>query len=259
MTSRTDIAISLARAANPVEPDPNRSAWADAEGRAAFERIVASPVADPTPAPRLRPTRRRLALGVGLAAAAGAAVAVVGLPGSPNHGGAPAAAAWAVTKNPDGSVSVNIRDYRDPAGLQAKLRAAGVRANVTTAPDKCLVRGGGTADEFANFGGDTSTFHTPYTWQRLFAGSPSYVTNGPGYSIVLNSDGQPVTLPNGETFPAHLSFTVHPNQLPPGDDLNIGFVSGRAMLVDVEKTGTPLQCSTPQVTTPPDDGSTPTS
>jgi len=260
MTSRTDIAISLARAANPVDPDPNHSAWADAEGQAAFERILADPgpSSATAPAPRLPRTRRRLAIGVGVAAAAGAAVALVGLPGSPNHGGA--GAAWAVTKNADGSVTVNLNDYRDPAGLQAKLRAAGVRANVTTAPDKCITPLPGAA-EYAMFDGDLSTFHAPYTWQKLFAGTPTgLVGRGPGYGVTADTGGKSITLPNGEVMPAHMTFTVHPSEMPSGDDLNIGFGSGgNALLVDVEKTGTPLQCSTPQVTTPPDDGSTPTS
>jgi hypothetical protein len=39
--------------------------------------------------------------------------------------------AWTVTRNPDGTVQVTIREMDDPAGLQAKLRAAGVRVVVT--------------------------------------------------------------------------------------------------------------------------------
>jgi hypothetical protein len=264
MTSRTDIAISLARSANPVERDPDGSAWADAEGRAAFERIIADPRTAPasTAAARLRrptrrrPTRRRLALGVGLAAAAGGAVALVGLPGAPNHGGTPAAAAWAVTPNADGSVSVVINEYRDAAGLQAKLRAAGLRANVTAAPSKCalILPDGG---ELAQFYGDISTFRAPYTWQRLFAGSSSWITQGPGRGIAQDSGGKTVTLPGGEVMPAHLTFTIHPDALPAGDDVNIGYISNKALLVDVEKTGTPLQCTPPPVSIPPDTSSTP--
>jgi hypothetical protein len=248
MTSRTDIAISLARAANPVEPDPNHSAWADAEGQAAFEQIIASPVADPMPAPRLPRTRRRLAIGVGLAAAAGAAVAVVGLPGSPNHGGTPAAAAWAVTKNADGSVTVNIKDNRDPAGLEARLREAGVRAKVSVVPDSCA--GPMHSDRLLNaqFDGDLSTFTGRYTWKRLFAGSPEYALFGPGSTV---SYDKPPAGAKGPATPDSLSFTVHPNELPPNDTLNIGFPSpdnpfaGRTMTVDVEKTGTPITCYDP--------------
>jgi hypothetical protein len=40
-------------------------------------------------------------------------------------------AAWTVVKEPGGNVSVTIRELRDPAGLQRRLRADGVPATVT--------------------------------------------------------------------------------------------------------------------------------
>lgn len=40
-------------------------------------------------------------------------------------------AAWTVVKQADGNVRVTLRDLRDPAGLQSKLRADGVPASVT--------------------------------------------------------------------------------------------------------------------------------
>ncbi len=252
MTSRTDIATALARAANPAEADPARPAWADPEGQSAFERILAVPrtgLQTEPAAGRSPRVRRRLAIGVGVAAAAGAAVAVVGLPGSPNHGGT--GAAWAVTKHADGSVTVTITDYRDPAGLQAKLRAASLRANVVTIPNECLWNDptGTSKGELAMFGGDASTFHAPYTWQRLFTGSPSYVMDGPGSTVaeasgVLTEDGAV------EPAPPHISFTANPGQLPPGDDLTIGFpqtgnpAASTTMQVDVRASGTPMPCGT---------------
>ncbi|HLY50825.1 MAG TPA: hypothetical protein VKR21_16675 [Solirubrobacteraceae bacterium] len=39
-------------------------------------------------------------------------------------------AAWTVVKHTDGTVAVTIRELRDPAGLQRKLRADGVPASV---------------------------------------------------------------------------------------------------------------------------------
>lgn len=39
--------------------------------------------------------------------------------------------AWTVTENRDGTVRVTIREMQDPSGLQAKLRADGVRVVVT--------------------------------------------------------------------------------------------------------------------------------
>ncbi len=52
-------------------------------------------------------------------------------------------AAWTVVKHPDGTVDVTIRELRDPAGLQRKLRADGVPASVifgnqpTVRPNHC--------------------------------------------------------------------------------------------------------------------------
>ena len=43
-------------------------------------------------------------------------------------------AAWTVVKQADGKVSVTIRQFRDPAGLQRKLRADGVPASVIFNP-----------------------------------------------------------------------------------------------------------------------------
>jgi hypothetical protein len=89
-----------------------------------------------------RPTR------LAAAGTAGVAVAVVGgiwaglaLPSgaaapAPAHTAHPAGSqsakltAWTVTKNPDGLVTVNLRELRDPAGLQRTLAADGVPASV---------------------------------------------------------------------------------------------------------------------------------
>jgi hypothetical protein len=92
--------------------------------------------------------------GTGLAGAAAAAAVLaiaVSQPGShqgtsqashqdtsqaSHQGGAPAGAqlaAWTVTRQADGTVSLTIRDMRDPAGLQSRLRADGVPAIVNTA------------------------------------------------------------------------------------------------------------------------------
>jgi hypothetical protein len=102
---------------------------------------------------RTRP-RRWLPLAVGAAVAAGAAVTVgvIVSAGQPAPGGkvaqntisgpaarptqavpsaAPTLDAWTVTENRDGTVRVTIREMKDPAGLQAKLRADGVRVVVT--------------------------------------------------------------------------------------------------------------------------------
>lgn len=83
----------------------------------------------------VRARRRIPGLVAALAAAAGAAIAVTALPsaGHPaGHGhGAAQLTAWSVVKLPGGKVSVTIHELLYPAGLQRKLREAGVPASVT--------------------------------------------------------------------------------------------------------------------------------
>jgi hypothetical protein len=76
-------------------------------------------------------TRRRIpAVATALATAAGAAVAVTALlPAS--HPATAQLAAWTVTKQDNGKIYVTIRELKDPAGLQATLRADGVPASVS--------------------------------------------------------------------------------------------------------------------------------
>jgi hypothetical protein len=75
----------------------------------------------------LRARRQASALTV-LAAAIFAAIAL--LPSSHPSGQSIQLAAWTVVKHSDGTVDVTIRELRDPAGLQRKLRADGVPASV---------------------------------------------------------------------------------------------------------------------------------
>ena len=80
-------------------------------------------------------TRRRIpGLAAVLAVAAAAAFGVTALlPGShpASHQPGIQLAAWTVVKQADGTVSVTIREMRDPAGLQSRLRADGVPASVS--------------------------------------------------------------------------------------------------------------------------------
>jgi hypothetical protein len=84
--------------------------------------------AEPAERGRRRPGRR-FALAGGLAAVAAAAVAAGVLVLS-----AGTQAAYAVTKNADGTVTVEIDSLSDAAGLQAELQAAGVNAVVEYLP-----------------------------------------------------------------------------------------------------------------------------
>jgi hypothetical protein len=78
------------------------------------------------PARRARRTRLALAAGAVAATVAGVFVAT---------GGDSAAPAYAVERQSDGSVTVEINSLRDAAGLQEKLRAAGIRAVVDYTPE----------------------------------------------------------------------------------------------------------------------------
>jgi hypothetical protein len=78
----------------------------------------------------IRARRRIPGLAGALAVVAGAALLVtVLLPSS--HQPSAQLAAWTVSKQGDGNISVTIRQLLDPAGLQTKLRADGVLASVT--------------------------------------------------------------------------------------------------------------------------------
>jgi hypothetical protein len=83
--------------------------------------------------PRSRNRVRVAGAGVVTAAAVSAAVAVTALlPAShqPSHPVHAQLAAWTVSKQADGTVLVTIREFRDRAGLQRKLRADGIPASV---------------------------------------------------------------------------------------------------------------------------------
>jgi hypothetical protein len=92
----------------------------------------------------MRARRRVPVLAAALAVTAGAAVGVTALTPAQHQASRPPGAqlaAWTVVKRADGTVSVTIRQLRDPAGLQRRLRADGVPATVTfsggTTPRSC--------------------------------------------------------------------------------------------------------------------------
>lgn len=88
--------------------------------------VNAEPVNHSGSSPRWRAPRLALAVG-GAAVVAAVAVGVVLL-----TAGTPAA--YAVTKNADGSVTVEVDSLTDASGLQAALQAAGVKAVVEYLP-----------------------------------------------------------------------------------------------------------------------------
>ncbi|MEV4324845.1 hypothetical protein AB0J37_21640 [Microbispora rosea] len=77
--------------------------------------------------PALTTSRRRVVTAPRLLVAAGVAAAAVTAP-LVAGGGTPA---YAVTENPDGTITVALNEMRDPEGLRADLLAAGVTADVS--------------------------------------------------------------------------------------------------------------------------------
>jgi hypothetical protein len=115
------------------------------ELRGVFARAGADITVPPQVRQRLlqreyHPARFARWLRAGMAAAAvtlaaTAAITVTALlpaghPASPPQPGAQLAA-WTVVRHGDGTVTVTIRQLRDPAGLQRRLRADGIPASVT--------------------------------------------------------------------------------------------------------------------------------
>jgi hypothetical protein len=116
----------------------------DQSQRGSFEeRLLAElrslVVAQPSPAEEKRPGRPRVPVahgsrrGLVLAGGAVALIAVGVATGVPFLTGG-AAPAYAVNANDDGTVTVEISSLKDAAGLQSKLREAGIRAVVQYLP-----------------------------------------------------------------------------------------------------------------------------
>jgi hypothetical protein len=143
---------------------------------------------------RRRRVRRRLVPGVTavLALAAGAAVAVtVLLPAShpASHRPRVQLAAWTVVQQPGGIIHVTIRELRDPAGLQAALRADGVPASVSF--------GNGQQTACRPYpGGGFMTSANPALISSVFPGSgvnirPSALPSSTGVLLAFNQPSHP--------------------------------------------------------------------
>jgi hypothetical protein len=94
---------------------------------------------------RMRLNRLAVAICAGAVAAAIAAVGLVlTLTGSPaavptaGHARTVVTAAWTVREDSDGTVTITLRQYANPAGLQRTLRADGVNAIVRAMPSQMV-------------------------------------------------------------------------------------------------------------------------
>jgi hypothetical protein len=93
-------------------------------------------------APRPRWRRPALAAGLTAAVAGGAAAAVVLASGGAavpaGHAGTVVTSAWTVKLDADGTVTISIRQFQDPTGLQRALRDDGVNAYVEQFGEKIM-------------------------------------------------------------------------------------------------------------------------
>ena len=166
---------------------------------------------------RSRRARRRsrlpvLAGGLTAAAAATGAAALVltsgpgAIPGKHETGGhtrTVVTAAWTVREDADGTVTIYMRQYTDPAGLQQTLRADGVNAIVRQGP--------GASPTFGN--GATALPATRNTYPTC-----NYANTAP------QAVQRAVVTFVGQDLPAR--FIIHPDAMPPGSVLFLPFLPG---------------------------------
>jgi hypothetical protein len=119
-----EITRTLAR----VEPGKPGGRASDVGARKLLASITAEQPGPSAVRPRRRPTQR---LALGLAGAGLLAVGIVVGPSLLKESGTPS---YAVTKESDGVVYVQIRDFRDKAGLAKRLKELNVPATVDYAP-----------------------------------------------------------------------------------------------------------------------------
>jgi hypothetical protein len=138
----------------------------------------------------IRSRRRIPAMAGGLAVAAGAlAITVTAVSGQASHAPAAQLAAWTVTRQANGDITVTVRELRDPAGLQRTLRAEGVPASVTFAGQQNPACQGYPA------GGDQSQ-------RRQLLGRVATLPAGRVYVLVIH----PQALPSGAGLQLFSSF-----------------------------------------------------
>ncbi|XVQ87094.1 hypothetical protein ACQP2K_06670 [Microbispora siamensis] len=144
-------------------------------------------------APRRRSVRTRFLAGAGIvAAAAAAAVAVPLVVGQQ-------APAYALTKHPDGSISLRINEFRDPGQVERDLAKLGIQADITYLP-----LGKRCADGRAPFvAGDRTSF----TKEELESRDPA---------VQARIRRQAENMASSKAIQAKNGITIHPEFIEPG-------------------------------------------
>jgi hypothetical protein len=203
--------------------------------------VAERPSPAPAPArPRRARGRARLALaGAGLAAAVAAIAVAAG-------GGGVASPAYAVQSAPNGSVTVHISSLSDAAGLQGKLRAAGVPAVVSYSakpPENCVQPKG--ADVLRTRRAPERSFHEAGRSERgpVVAGQ-----SGNGLPPLGDPppDARHKLLAGVRITPDGATFTVDPGHIASGEHLYITTTDGtfKSIAMGIGRTPT-LMCPPP--------------
>lgn len=143
-----------------------------------------------------------------LSGAAIAAIAVtlsVVLPGGAD--GTFATKAWAVERNPDGTVTVAMdQQFRDPAGLQRALRGDGITAYVQLNGMSNGQQGGGIACAYAHLDA------APEAVQNAVVTTNTIPVKAHGIGSATVPTKHPAVA-------EQLSWTIHPSAMPPGSSI----------------------------------------
>jgi hypothetical protein len=186
----------------------------------------------------LRHRRRRVRGLTGAVALATGAVAAVALLVPGGQATTARLAAWTVTRDPDGGITVTVNQLKDPAGLQATLRADGVPVRVTFDPLHWLTQplpAGCAAPKMS----DRDNAHlqrqilTPpaiLAWESSLPKGPHAIIFGPPNSPVRGSSSIPdyvlpkslVPLWQREKGGRNDILYINPAAIPPGIGLSIG-------------------------------------
>jgi hypothetical protein len=163
-----------------------------------------------------RRRKTRFALAGGLVAAAAAAIVVP----SVLPGGAGAPKAWAVDRNPDGTVTVTIQQVSSGlAGLQTTLRADGVPATVAVIPWKVVnVNGVTQAVQACGYVQYLSQHREPESVQHAVVTSPQATgTTDSGQIIWIF---HPAAMPHGSVLFIEGAAAALPPAAVASDDLS---------------------------------------
>jgi hypothetical protein len=139
---------------------------------------------------------------------AGGPAALTGQHATAGHTRTVVTAAWTVREDADGTVTIYLRQYADPAGLQRTLRADGINAIVRPIPSELQTM--------------------PRPWGQ--SPKPGLSIRRPACFYAATNNAPPAVQRDVVTFgpegdlPA--AFVIHPVAMPPGSALFLTFLAG---------------------------------